>query len=124
MPTASFEVLTAHNQEVCGLKWKNDARVVASGGNDNKVVLWENQGRRMRAELRGHQAAVKAICWMEGVEGGIITGGGTADMTMKYLFLLLTCFKECGMLKQDNYYKTLTQKAKFVHLHGHNSKRR
>jgi len=29
---------------------------------------------------------------MEGVEGGVITGGGTADMTMKYANTLLFIF--------------------------------
>jgi len=30
---------------------------------------------------------------MEGVEGGVITGGGTADMTMKYIKTLLLFFR-------------------------------
>ena len=51
----------------------------------------------MRAELHGHQAAVKALCWMDGVEGALITGGGTADMTMKLVFRFLIVLKnvEC-----------------------------
>jgi WD40 repeat protein len=40
--------LTAHKQEVCGLKWSFDERMLASGGNDNKLYVWTPQqgGRR------------------------------------------------------------------------------
>ena len=27
-------------QEVCGLKWSFDERLLASGGNDNKLFVW------------------------------------------------------------------------------------
>jgi cell division cycle 20-like protein 1 (cofactor of APC complex) len=28
-----------HKQEVCGIKWNPDGNILASGGNDNKVLL-------------------------------------------------------------------------------------
>lgn len=32
--------LTGHKQEVCGLKWSFDEQQLASGGNDNKLLVW------------------------------------------------------------------------------------
>ena len=29
-----------HKQEVCGLKWSFDGQQLASGGNDNKLMIW------------------------------------------------------------------------------------
>jgi len=32
--------LMGHRQEVCGLKWSFDEQQLASGGNDNKLLIW------------------------------------------------------------------------------------
>ena len=32
--------LSGHKQEVCGLKWSLDELQLASGGNDNKLMVW------------------------------------------------------------------------------------
>ncbi len=32
--------LTSHKQEICGLKWSFDEKQLASGGNDNKLMVW------------------------------------------------------------------------------------
>ncbi len=32
--------LVGHKQEVCGLKWSFDDMQLASGGNDNKLMIW------------------------------------------------------------------------------------
>ncbi|KAK1869178.1 hypothetical protein I4F81_011659 [Pyropia yezoensis] len=32
--------LAAHRQEVCGLRWSDDELQLASGGNDNKLLIW------------------------------------------------------------------------------------
>lgn len=32
--------LSGHKQEVCGLKWSDDEQQLASGGNDNKLLVW------------------------------------------------------------------------------------
>ena len=29
-----------HKQEICGLKWSFDGKQLASGGNDNKLMIW------------------------------------------------------------------------------------
>ena len=58
--------LLGHNQEVCGLEWSPDGKLLASGGNDNVLNIWAHGGA---AELdtnplhvlTHHQAAVK-VC--------------------------------------------------------------
>lgn len=32
--------MVAHRQEICGLKWSFDGQQLASGGNDNKLMIW------------------------------------------------------------------------------------
>lgn len=36
----SVTQLFGHKQEVCGLKWSHDDMQLASGGNDNKLLVW------------------------------------------------------------------------------------
>jgi len=46
--TRPFKKCAAHRQEVCGLRWSNDdganSSLLASGGNDNKVFVWDLRG--------------------------------------------------------------------------------
>lgn len=37
-PLQTERRLQGHRQEVCGLKWSTDHQLLASGGNDNKVL--------------------------------------------------------------------------------------
>lgn len=54
-----FKKCTGHKQEVCGLKWSGDggpqAATLASGGNDNKVCIWDLRGSK-RAAVSGRAA--------------------------------------------------------------------
>jgi cell division cycle protein 20 (cofactor of APC complex) len=76
-----------HTQEICGLEWSPDGKVLASGGNENVLCLWD-AGCHIRAaansnsstsssssggrnvfecaptfKLESHLAAVKALAW-------------------------------------------------------------
>lgn len=42
-PSVVFK-LQAHKQEVCGLKWSPNGRQIATGGNDNKLFIWDVAG--------------------------------------------------------------------------------
>ena len=62
--------LLGHNGEVCGLKWRSDGELLASGGNDNVVNIWDGRlgdagGETARGNAkwtkRNHTAAVK-VC--------------------------------------------------------------
>ena len=90
-PTSGSVVreLHAHKQEVCGLKWSFDEKMLASGGNDNKLFVWEPQlttGRRDEPICRfeDHTAAVKAVAWSPHQQGLLASGGGTADRHIRF----------------------------------------
>lgn len=43
-PEHLIKELPAHTQEVCGLAWSTDKRLLASGGNDNVLNIWSAVG--------------------------------------------------------------------------------
>ena len=56
--------LCGHRQEICGLKWSPDGQLLASGGNDNKLIVWNKGERTTPFQIYSdHVAAVKAIAW-------------------------------------------------------------
>ena len=80
--------LSGHDQEICGLSWSPDGSTLASGGNDNKLCLWDvsttGSSSQTRFTLTDHQAAVKAIAWSPHERNLLATGGGTADRCIKF----------------------------------------
>ncbi|CAJ1958648.1 unnamed protein product [Cylindrotheca closterium] len=80
----------AHEQKVAGLKWNRDGDMLASGGNDDLMCIWDlrmtsarNGIVEPRLRLREHKSAVKAIDWNPHRRGVLATGGGTKDRTIK-----------------------------------------
>lgn len=71
--------LVGHKQEVCGLKWNADDGQLASGGNDNKLMVWDGLNETPLWKFANHTAAVKAIAWSPHQKGLLASGGGTAD---------------------------------------------
>ncbi|GAB7350259.1 hypothetical protein MBLNU459_g0906t2 [Dothideomycetes sp. NU459] len=61
---------------------------LASGGNDNKVFIWDGLDdrwlHRWGEQEGGHKAAVKAIAWSPHQRGLLASGGGTADRCIKF----------------------------------------
>ncbi|KAI0696325.1 WD40-repeat-containing domain protein [Cytidiella melzeri] len=82
--------LLGHQGEVCGLSWREDGELLASGGNDNVVNVWDGRigdvapGTRTAAKWvkRNHTAAVKAIAWCPWQPSLLASGGGTNDATV------------------------------------------
>ncbi|PPR08014.1 hypothetical protein CVT24_011075 [Panaeolus cyanescens] len=84
--------LLGHSGAVCGVKWRADGELLASGGNDNVVNIWdgrvgdagENGDARGSAKWtkRNHTAAVKALAWCPWSPSLLATGGGTNDATI------------------------------------------
>ncbi|XP_075915760.1 cell division cycle protein 20 homolog [Petromyzon marinus] len=84
--------LSGHSQEVCGLAWSPCGRLLASGSNDRKLLLWANgitSSAPLRA-LRQHTAAVKtvsvsrepttqALAWCPWQASLLASGGGAND---------------------------------------------
>ncbi|KAJ3215536.1 hypothetical protein HK099_006313 [Clydaea vesicula] len=84
-PASSFRKLTSHKQEICGLKWSLDSTQLASGGNDNKLLIWDNKNSPQPLfKLDKHTAAVKAIAWSPHNHSVLASGGGTADRHIRF----------------------------------------
>lgn len=75
--------LVGHKQEICGLKWSFDGQQLCSGGNDNKLLIWNTHFSEPIVKFTDHQAAVKAMAWSPHQHGLLVSGGGTADRTIK-----------------------------------------
>ncbi|KAJ1551347.1 Fizzy- protein [Nowakowskiella sp. JEL0078] len=73
-----------HKLEVCGLKWNPSRTLLASGGNDNKLLIWNKFDDKPVQELNEHIAAVKAIAWSPHEDGLLASGGGTADRKLRF----------------------------------------
>ncbi|TFK51065.1 WD40 repeat-like protein [Heliocybe sulcata] len=90
MPRHKVMELNGHSGEVCGLKWRADGELLASGANDNVVNIWDGrvgdvaEGSRGHAKWtkRNHTAAVKALAWCPWQPSLLATGGGTNDATI------------------------------------------
>nr|KYP44750.1 Protein FIZZY-RELATED 3 [Cajanus cajan] len=76
--------LVGHKSEVCGLKWSCDDRELASGGNDNQLLVWNQHSQQPALRLTEHTAAVKAIAWSPHQSGLLVSGGGTADRCIRF----------------------------------------
>ncbi|KAG8800198.1 substrate-specific activator of APC-dependent proteolysis [Serendipita sp. 399] len=86
-PGKAYSSLVGHRQEVCGLKWHSGLRQLASGGNDNKLLIWDHRNSAPETPLwkfHDHQAAVKAIAWNPHQSGILVSGGGTQDKKMRF----------------------------------------
>ena len=70
--------------QVCGLKWSPDRQQLASGGNDNKLFVWNLRSNNPVQTYSEHMAAVKAIAWSPHQHGLLASGGGTADRRIRF----------------------------------------
>jgi cell division cycle protein 20 (cofactor of APC complex) len=43
VPRHKVMELLGHSGEVCGLEWRKDGELIASGGNDNVVNIWDGR---------------------------------------------------------------------------------
>ncbi|KAF5374664.1 hypothetical protein D9615_009017 [Tricholomella constricta] len=81
--TRPFKRCTGHRQEVCGLKWSGDggpgAANLASGGNDNKVCIWDLRGSK-RGAAAGRQTGAVGASGSASTSGGDDTGPGDAPL--------------------------------------------
>lgn len=73
----------SHSDEVCGLQWSPNGSTLASGGNDNKVFLWNIRKHEPEAQIDEHTSAVKAIAWSPHQRNLLLTGGGYTDKTIR-----------------------------------------
>lgn len=79
-PVFSF---AGHIQEICGLKLSPDNNYIASGGNDNQLLLWDIRRMKLLGSLGEHEAAVKALAWCPKKRSILVSGAGTADRKLR-----------------------------------------
>ena len=72
-----------HNKEICGIKWSLDDKRLASGGDDNKLFIWDIRKEEPEKKLNSHTSAIKALDWSTHKFGYLLSGGGTQDMSLK-----------------------------------------
>lgn len=53
--------LRGHTEAVCGLKWRHDGQLLASGGADHLVNIWDARSTTSKFTLRQHSSAVKVL---------------------------------------------------------------
>jgi cell division cycle 20-like protein 1 (cofactor of APC complex) len=75
--------LEGHKQEICGLSFNSFDWNLASGGNDNKVLVWDVAKGCEIMRGQDHEAAVKALAWSPHQNGLLTSGGGSTDKTIK-----------------------------------------
>ncbi|CCH57953.1 hypothetical protein TBLA_0A01540 [Henningerozyma blattae CBS 6284] len=73
-----------HKGEVCGLSYKSDGLQLASGGNDNTVMIWDTRTSLPQFIKRNHNAAVKALSWCPYIPNLLATGGGQYDKSINF----------------------------------------
>jgi len=75
---------SGHKQEICGLKWSPDDQQLCSGGNDNRLLVWSPKTTEPILKFFDHTAAVKAVAWSPNQHGLLVSGGGSADRTIRF----------------------------------------
>ena len=73
--------LEGHRGQVCGLK--HDACGLASGSNDNLAMIWDITAGKVKHQLQGHKAAVKALAWSKTNSNILLSAGGLKDNKIK-----------------------------------------
>ncbi|KAK8589153.1 hypothetical protein V6N12_023557 [Hibiscus sabdariffa] len=76
--------LSGHKSQICGLKWSYDNHELASGGDDNKLFVWNQNSTQPVLKYCEHTAAVKAIAWSPHQRGLLASGGGMADRCIRF----------------------------------------
>jgi cell division cycle 20-like protein 1 (cofactor of APC complex) len=100
--------------------------MLASGGNDNKLLLWSLKCNQPLFRLKGHTAAVKAIAWSQDTHGLLVSGGGTADRSIRFWNALsmqeLSCYdagsQVCNLLFTSRNNQTQA-KGELLSTHGY-----
>ncbi|KAL9940442.1 hypothetical protein V8E36_001147 [Tilletia maclaganii] len=74
----------AHSSQVCGLEWRSDAQLLASGGNDNVVKVWDRRSTGFMFRKDNHNSAVKALSWCPWNNAILASGGGNQDRCIHF----------------------------------------
>ncbi|KAL7275235.1 WD repeat-containing protein slp1 [Rhizina undulata] len=112
--------LDSHTEEVCGLDWRRDGVLLASGGNDNYLVIWDIRAMgRPRLRKPAHHAAVRALAWCPWDLGVLATGGGMDDPRIKFWNMGLGTVKSIDSGGQVTSLRWSTHYREIVSSHGY-----
>ena len=85
-PNNLISRIQVHAEEVCGLKWSSGGNILASGGNENLIYIWDASkmsSSNFLYRFNDHSAAVKALAWCPYQSDVLASGGGTKDGCIK-----------------------------------------
>jgi cell division cycle protein 20 (cofactor of APC complex) len=74
--------LHTHKGEICGLKWDHSGTKLISGGNDNKLFIWDPKNFKGQ-HINAHKGAIKALSWCPWQKNIFASGGGSNDRCIK-----------------------------------------
>ncbi|XP_056664697.1 fizzy-related protein homolog [Monodelphis domestica] len=83
-PQQSQRSLLGHIQEVCGLKWSINHQLLASGGNDKKLLIWNHSSEKPLQQYTNHKTTVKAITWSPHQHGLLALNGGKSSHGIQF----------------------------------------
>ena len=76
--------MQVHRGEICSLRKQTGGSYnIASGSNDNSVIVWDSRNDTPKLKYKQHKGAVKALNWCPWKRGVIGSGGGAGDRTIK-----------------------------------------
>ncbi|KQY28303.1 hypothetical protein ASD38_16605 [Caulobacter sp. Root487D2Y] len=58
-------VQQGHNENIFAARWSSSSRFVASGGMDNRVLIWRADDLRLLRDLHGHVGIVRALAFSQ-----------------------------------------------------------
>ena len=67
------------------LQWSPNGQELASGSNDNRVLLWHAGMSKPQHIITEHTACVKALAWSPHQAGLLATGAGSRDRRIVYV---------------------------------------
>lgn len=74
---------TASKSEICTLTWNTELSLLASGGNDDTIRIWDRRKEEPLWVFTEHSAAVKALSWSPHKYGILASGGGNYDCSIQ-----------------------------------------
>lgn len=73
-----------HALEVCGVSVNREEKLICTGGNDNRIAVIDIRNETCPLfKFDDHKAAVRALSWSPLHSTKFVSGGGTADKTIK-----------------------------------------
>jgi hypothetical protein len=79
VPSGGAEVLRAHTSSVLSAAFSPDGRTLVSGGDDNKLLLWDLEKKGPPRALVGHEGAVDALTYTPDGKW-ILSAGGDVQL--------------------------------------------